>query len=244
MAEDKRWKVGELAALAGVTVRTLHHYEGVGLLVPSERSNAGHRLYSVDDLSRLYRILALRRLGLTLDDVRSAMDGDLVDLRETVKRHLEQLEIELELQSKLRARLERLLTVLDGTERGTARHLVDVLEVMTMHERYYTPEQLAELERRRNELGDEGMRKAEQDWAGLIAAVEAEHAKGTDPADPRVQELVARWQDLISQFTGGDPAIRESLQNMYETEGTERASQGMVKPDVMDYMGRAMNAAK
>jgi hypothetical protein len=113
---------------------------------------------------------------------------------------------------------------------------------MTMHEKYYTPEQLADLEKRRNALGDEGMRKAEQDWADLIAAVEAEHAKGTDPSDPRVQELVAKWQDLISQFTGGDPAIRESLQKMYETEGVERASQGMVKPEVMEYMGRAMNA--
>jgi hypothetical protein len=86
------------------------------------------------------------------------------------------------------------------------------------------------------------MRKAEQEWADLIAAVEAEHAKGTDPGDPHVQELVAKWQDLISQFTGGDPAIRESLQKMYETEGVERASQGMVNPEVMEYMGRAMNA--
>jgi DNA-binding transcriptional MerR regulator len=240
--DDRRWKVGELAALAGVTVRTLHHYEEVGLLVPDERSSAGHRLYSVDDLSRLYRILALRRLGLALEEVAGALDGDLIDLRETVKRHLEQLEIELDLQDKLRARLERLLSVLDGADEADPQHLVDVLEVMTMHEKYYTPEQLADLERRRNELGDEGMRKAEQDWADLIAAVEAEHAKGTDPSDPRVQELVAKWQDLISQFTGGDPAIRESLQKMYETEGVERSSQGMVPPEVMEYIGRAMNA--
>ena len=242
MTQDRRWKVGELAALAGVTVRTLHHYEEVGLLIPSARSDAGHRLYSVDDLSRLYRILALRRLGLALDEVASALTHSGDGLRQTVARHLEQLTSELEMQEKLRGRLERLLSVLDGTETPTARHLVDVLEVMTMHEKYYTPEQLADLETRRNELGDEGMRKAEQEWADLIAAVEAEHAKGTDPSDPRVQELVAKWQDLISQFTGGDPAIRESLQKMYETEGVERASQGMVKPEVMEYMGRAMNA--
>ena len=66
--EERRWKVGELAGATGLTVRALHHYDDVGLLVPSERSSANHRLYSEDDVRRLYRVIALRRLGLGLDE--------------------------------------------------------------------------------------------------------------------------------------------------------------------------------
>ena len=83
------------------------------------------------------------------------------------------------------------------------------------------------------------MQKAQDDWAELIAAVEREYEAGTDPSDPRVQELAARSRDLIDQFTGGDPGIRKSLERMYREEGAERASRGMVRPELMEYLGRA-----
>lgn len=111
-------------------------------------------------------------------------------------------------------------------------------------EQYYTEEQLADLEKRRSELGEEGMFKAQQDWAELIAAVKAEREAGTDPGDPRLEDLVRRWEGLIGAFTGGDPGTRASLQKMYETEGPETASRGMVDTDVMTYMKEAMAAHK
>jgi hypothetical protein len=54
-----------------------------------------------------------------------------------------------------------------------------------------------------------------------------------------VQAIAARWQELVEQFTGGDPGIRASLQRLYETEGAERASHGMVSPQLMEWMARA-----
>jgi DNA-binding transcriptional MerR regulator len=62
----RTWRVGRLADATGVTVRTLHHDEAVGLLVPSGRSEAGHRLYADADVRRLYAIMALRELGMPL----------------------------------------------------------------------------------------------------------------------------------------------------------------------------------
>jgi MerR family transcriptional regulator, thiopeptide resistance regulator len=114
---------------------------------------------------------------------------------------------------------------------------------MTMHERYYTPDQLARLEERRRSLGDDGMARAEREWAELIAAVEAEREAGTDPSDPRVQELARRWRGLIEQFTGGDPGIAASLRRMYEEQGAEAASRGVMSPELMAYVGRAMEAS-
>jgi hypothetical protein len=108
-----------------------------------------------------------------------------------------------------------------------------------MSDRYYTPEQQEQLAVRARELGEEGMRAAERGWAELIAAVEAERAAGPDPRDPKVQALAKRWGELIRAFTGGDPEIAASLRRMYAEEGVERASRGMVSPELLEYVSRA-----
>jgi DNA-binding transcriptional MerR regulator len=239
---EKRWRIGELASAAGVTVRTLHHYDEIGLLTPSQRSEAGHRLYVEADVRRLYQVLALRQLELPLAEVAAALDGHGGDLRATLRRHIERVERQLSLQRGLREHLLGIAAALDGADEPSAQRLLEVMEVMSKMDRYYTQEQLDQLEQRRNELGREGMEKAHRDWAEVIGEVEAEYARGTPPDDPRMQRLAARWTDLIEQFTGGDPGIRASLQRMYDEEGPEVASRGAVRPELMDYVRRAQEA--
>jgi hypothetical protein len=113
---------------------------------------------------------------------------------------------------------------------------------MTMAEQYYTPEQLAQLDERRRALGDDAIARAEQEWARLIAEAEELRASGAEPTDPRAQHIAARWRELIEQFTGGDPGIRASLQRMYDEQGPERASRGVVSPELMEWMGKAQAA--
>jgi DNA-binding transcriptional MerR regulator len=225
-------RIGELAAATGVTVRALRHYDEIGLLVPSQRTHAGYRLYGDEDVGRLFRIVALRGLGLSLDEVAAALGGH--DVRVVVQRRLAALDDQLAEGRRLRERLAR---VLDG---ASSQELMDAIERMTMYDRHYTPEQQEQLAERRAALGDEGMAAAEREWAELIAAARAEQEKGTDPSDPRVQELAARWRELVQRFTGGDPGLHDSLNSMYEAEGPERASRGAIDRGVMEYMGRAM----
>src|SRR4051812_4830938 len=87
----ERYRIGELAKVAGVTVRTLHHYDELGLLVPSERTVAGHRLYDAGDVERLYRLLALRNLGLPLEEIGVLLDGE-DGVADTVREHLARVE--------------------------------------------------------------------------------------------------------------------------------------------------------
>jgi len=136
MAEDveSRWKVGELAKATGVTVRTLHHYDEVGLLVPAERTSGGHRLYAQLDVRRLYLILALRRLGLGLEEIASLLDDDGVSLIDTVRRHLEQVERELENQHRLHERLRQMLAALERSVEPGADEYIDALEAMSVIE--------------------------------------------------------------------------------------------------------------
>jgi DNA-binding transcriptional MerR regulator len=244
MSDTRPLRVGELAKATGLTVRTLHHYDEIGLLVPSERSGAGYRLYTDADVARLYRILALRGMGFSLEEIGATLLREGEDPRPAVRRHLERLDDQIRLARRLRTRLTRILDVLDHADEPSGDEFIEAIEVMTRMERYYTPEQLEQLERRAAAIGEGGLRRAEAEWAEVIAAVEAERAAGTDPADARLDPLVERWTGLIEQFTGGDPGIRASLQRMYDEEGPERASRGAVNTETMEYARRAIEARR
>jgi DNA-binding transcriptional MerR regulator len=87
--------VGEVAALSGVTVRTLHHYDDLGLLCPSERSDAGYRLYSYDHLARLQEILIWRGLGFSLSEIKALLDDPGYDRLGALRRQRELIEREI-----------------------------------------------------------------------------------------------------------------------------------------------------
>jgi DNA-binding transcriptional MerR regulator len=232
-----------VASSAGISVRTLRHYDAIGLLVPSARTEAGYRLYTAADVERLYRILALRSLGLRLDAIGGQL-GTGAELAEVLRRQLEAVDARIAADTDMRTRLERLLAACAAGAEPTLDQLTDTMEAMRMTDRYFTEEQQRDLARRRETLGPEGMRSAERAWTDLIAAAEAERAAGTDPASPRMQAIAARWRDLIEQFTGGDPGIRDSLARMYREEGVENASRSAVSADLMAYVGRAMEAGR
>ena len=130
--------------------------------------------------------------------------------------------------------------MLDAGQEPDQAAFIDAIGVMIMSDSFYTAEQQEQLAERRRVLGAEGMAAAERDWAELIEAVRAERANGTDPGDPRMLELAARWRGLIEQFTGGDHGIRQSLSRMYAEQGPQTASQGMVDAELMRYVGHAL----
>lgn len=124
--------MGELAAAAGLTIRTLHYYEEIGLLVPSGRSRGGHRLYGDTDVARLYRICLLRRLGLPLAQICRALDDPAWSLRAVMAAHLGELDRRLEAAVRVRSRLAVLLDSASGTDGGFSDELLTLLEGMTM----------------------------------------------------------------------------------------------------------------
>jgi cob(I)alamin adenosyltransferase len=138
------WSVGDLAAVAAVTVRTLHHYDRLGLVRASRRTSAGHRRYSIDNVHRLYRVLALRHLGLGLDRVRDVLAGDAPDaLETTVRQQLAHVDTQLRDLTELRSRLARLVTGLAEPARGAPApgaidDLLEAIDVTVHLTRIYT----------------------------------------------------------------------------------------------------------
>ena len=239
----RTWRIGELAAAAHVSVRTLRHYDAIGLLRPAARTEAGYRVYGEADLARLYRILGLRSLGLPLDEIGALLDAG-VPIADVLRRQLAAVERRMTADGVLRRRLHGLLETCERHGEPSIDDLTDTMEAMAMTDRYYSPDQQETLARRREELGPDGMRAAEQCWATLIAAAEAERTAGTDPADPRMQAIAGRWRELIEQFTGGDAGIHASLGRMYREQGVERASRGAVSPELMEYVGKALAVSR
>jgi MerR family transcriptional regulator, thiopeptide resistance regulator len=125
-------RVGELAAATGLTVRTLHYYEEIGLLVAYRRTDAGHRLYSDTDVERLYRISLLRRLGLPLSEIGRALDDPAWSLRSAMAAHLDDIDRRMEVAARLRGQLAQLVGSLHESDGPASEDLLPVLEAMTM----------------------------------------------------------------------------------------------------------------
>lgn len=129
--EDGR-RVGELADATGLTVRTLHHYEQIGLLVASGRSDAGHRRYSDADVDRLYRICLLRSLGLSLAAIADALDDPAWSLPASLGAQLDDLDRQIDRATALRRQVSTVVRSLAEGAPPTTDHLIHLLEEMTM----------------------------------------------------------------------------------------------------------------
>jgi DNA-binding transcriptional MerR regulator len=240
MATDRtRWKVGDLARETGLTVRTLHHYDDIGLLVPSDRTYGGHRVYTVSDVRKLYRILALRELGMSLEEIADWLERGQADPRDVVRRHLAEVDERIGRYAQLRERLASLLATLNRQEDPSAKDFLDAIEAMTVIEKYYTAEQLDRLALRREEFGEAAIREVESEWPRLFQRAEALRDEGRDPADPDVQALVTRMDELVASFHGGDPEIQAALRRMWEEEGPQLRAQYGPAPAVQDFLERA-----
>ena len=232
------WKVGELARATGVSVRTLHHYDRIGLLSPAGRTPSGHRLYGDVEIRKLRQIRSLVSVGLPLGEVQrllarpeSTPDRSLAVQKDKIREQIGRLQ-------KLLRRLESL------DEASTTEELIEAIKEMEMtekFEKYYSPEQLETLAARRDRIGEEGRLQAQQDWAKLYDDMRAAQREGLEPSHPQVQALARESRRLIEAFTGGDKGIEASLSNMYRNEEGMRQDH-LPEPELAEYMAKATAA--
>ena len=241
------WKVGELARRTGLSVRALHHYDAIGLLQPSLRTAAGHRLYGRADVERLQQIQSLRLLGVPLDEVRRLLDDGALSPRAVSDAQLRRLRERIAAQAKLAERLSALADHMDRAEDASLEDLCRIIEAMTRMERHFTPDQLAQLEARRAQVGEQRIREVQQEWAVLIPEVQAAMDRGADPTSPEVLALARRWKGLVEEFTGGDAGIEAGVRRVYAAEGERIRTQhgkAVPTPEMFEYVGRALAALR
>ena len=161
--KSEAWKVGELSKRTGLSIRALRLYDEMGLVKPSRRTASGHRLYGPEDISRLQRALSLKQLGFSLDEIRDCLDQPGFSPLQVVRMHIDKLRRHMELQRVLCERLEDLERFCSAGQAESAEKFLETIEAMRMFENYYTPEQMEALKKRREEVGPEAIRAAEQE---------------------------------------------------------------------------------
>ena len=239
------WRIGTLAQHTGVTIRALRHYESLGLLKPSHRSSAGHRLYGRRDVERLQQIRSLRQLGLSLTEIRECLVDRRMSVRKVVTLHLDRARTMLGAQQTLVRRLESLKARLDSTRDVPVEEFARTVEAITMSEQYFTPEQQEFIRKRRDIVGEDRIRQVEQHvWPTLIAEVQAEMDKGTDPSSARVKDLAKRWKALVEEFTGGHTGVAEGVRRQYQEQDPNPAQRHGIPltREMFEFIGKAMGS--
>ncbi len=202
-----QWSIGELATACGVTVRTLHHYDEIGLLSASRRTASGHRRYTGQDVRRLYRIRALQMLGLPLADIGAALEApadDLTSLRTLLERQLRHMRHHAEQIQAVEDRIRDLLSRIDAAAMPDTKQFMSTLEMIAVLENHFTPEQRQELAARRADLGADRIEAAKTRWAALVEEGLRHVGDGTPVSDPSVREWARAWDELGSMFHSGE----------------------------------------
>jgi DNA-binding transcriptional MerR regulator len=245
--KTRGYTVKQLAEMASITVRTLHHYDEIGLLRPNARSAAGYRLYGEGELLRLQQILFFRELGFPLEHIRDILADAHFDPVRALERHRELLTME-------RERIARLLTTIDKT----IAKLTEDNMGMTDEELWegFSQEQIERYKREAREkygeqIVEESERRVKQMPKSRWEAINAEGddatrkiaelaAEGRRPEDPEVQAQVARHFHWITNFWQPDAESYAGLGQMYAENAEFRAFYEKYGPNLADFMRDAM----
>lgn len=194
-------KVSEVSKLAGISVRTLHYYDEIGLLVPKTMEN-GYRLYDHECLDTLQQILFFRELGFSLKEIKSILDNPNFDRDDALQKHKHLLELK-------RNRLDELIYLVDKSLKGERNMSFKEFD-MTEIEEYKTKYEKETQERwGHSDAYKQSKKKTakykKEDWqrimteSGKIFGKFAEY-KDFDVSDPRVQEQVVNWKQYITKY--------------------------------------------
>jgi DNA-binding transcriptional MerR regulator len=254
MDEPRTLTVGAVARLAGVTVRTLHHYDEVGLMRPSGRSEAGYRRYTDADIERLQRILFYRELEFGLDDIRDALaDPDADTLVHLRRQH-----------ALLGARIERLKRLSDAVALAMEAHQVNI--PLTPEERlevfgsFDPDEHAAEVQDRwgdtdaYRESARRTARYTKEDWVRIKAEGEAATRMVVDamaagrPADAgeAMDGAEAHRRQIDGAFYPCSYEMHVGLAEMYIADPRFTATYEAIAPGLAQYLHDAIvaNAAR
>lgn len=226
-------KVGELAKRTGLTVRALHHYDSIGLLRPSGRSESGYRLYSRDDVARLHGIQTLRRMGLPLGDVAKLLDGGAVTLPAIVAQQIGALDQEIAQAQALRERLGAMQLILaSGGQPGIADWLAS-LSMMSTFEQYFSAAELTHIFER--------WKRSEAEWPPLLQAIRGAMERGVPHDSIELQPLARRWMDVSARWANGDVALLKRWGRMLREQPSLPLPTGMDRA-LLDYIDQAIQA--
>jgi MerR family transcriptional regulator, thiopeptide resistance regulator len=245
--EPRRYRVHEFAELAGVTVRTLHHYDRLGLL-RAQRNESGFRIYTDADLERLENIIALKFIGLPLKQIGTLLGGDNRDLSCALRSQLAALE-------EKKRHLETTINTVRSAEAAlragktpSLRQIIEVMEMQNDHEwilQHFSHGARQRVQDRLTLMTSARWSELQREWTALADDI---HARAhQDPAAPDSQALISRWEVLIRQTTADDQELVHGLKSLYSDrnnwpERVREAVLPLLDERILEFLERAVAA--
>lgn len=244
------YTVGTVARLARVTVRTLHHYDELGLLRPSERLESGYRSYSAADLERLQRILCYRQLGFPLDSVKTLLNEPGVDAIESLRRQRTLLLARIDELRRMVATVEK---IMEARKMGINLEPDEMLEVFgdtdpTAHqpeaeERWGETEAWAESQRRVSRYRKDDWQRLRADYDALMREAAAALAAGIPADSARAMDLAERHRAYLARwFYDCDYPMHRGLGELYVNDPRFAANFDKIALGLAVYFRDAINA--
>lgn len=242
--------VGEVASLASVSVRTLHHYDEIGLLKPSERSESGYRHYTDDDLAALQQVLFFKELGFGLADIGRVMHDPAFDRLEALRLQRRMLN---DKAARLTSLVEAVEAAIDATEGGVTLDAEDMFEAFgefdpkeyeqEAEERWGDTEAYKESMRRTKRYTKEDWLKIRNESGKVTAGMAALMDAGVPPDDPRSMDLAEEHRLQIDRwFYPCSYEIQLGLGRMYVADPRFAATYEEVRPGLAQYLCDAIEA--
>lgn len=217
--------VGQVSARLGVTVRALHHWDGIGLARPSLRTAAGYRLYTAGDLERLHRIVVYREIGLGLNRIRAVLDDSTTDVPDTLRAQRTQVAERIDRLQQLGAGLDRMI---DAHERGL---LLTVEQQSAIFGPRWDPDWPAQARQRYGDTAqwqqyaERSAARGPEEWQAVADAVagfdralgEAMDA-GVAPGSPEANRLVERHREVFASYFPLTRQMQVCLGRRYEAD--------------------------
>ncbi|WP_051450901.1 MerR family transcriptional regulator [Actinospica robiniae] len=221
--EERIWRIGDVATATGLTVRALHHYDRIGLVVASGRTVSGHRLYTNADLKVLYQVTAMRQLGLSLEQIGKLLAQDL-QVRGVIDEQLAQVDRQIRAAKRLR---EQLLAAreAEGGEQDDGTGLLEIIKLTHDLAGYLSQEQIEAMQRRMTDLGIVAEHAVGVEMPRLYADALEELRAGTPSSDPVVRRIVDRLDELSSMIRGADASIGAAVRQMWLDRGERSPEQ-------------------
>lgn len=201
------YTVGEVARLAHVSVRTLHHYDEVGLLEPSERSEAGYRLYSLEDLERLQQILFYKELGFALNEIGELMSDPAFDRREALEAQRDLISVQALRLDALLGLIHKTLASMEGGIRMSKEEMFEVFGdfdpsqyEQEVRERWGESEAYKESARRAARYTKQDWQRFKDESEEITTAIVAAMDAGRPPTDPQAMDAVERHRLQIDRW--------------------------------------------
>lgn len=245
------YKIGAFAALTGVSIRTLHHYDRLGVLKPSARSEAGYRLYAEGDLLRLQQVLTLRYLGFTLAEIGETLDCSDFDLETSLRIQRDVVHQRISSLEQVDAALDALLDHYHTAQtwdwtlvaRASSAARDGIAQSEEKMEDYYSKEELNErVSAVAPVVGADEIQAVEGAWPPLLAAIRAND--DLDPASPEARALLDQWDTLLERTMRGfahDPKIAATIAHNYDRNAYAEI-EGAPKPDDVAFLKRVREA--